>query len=766
MGWELVVVLVIGFLIVRWLFSAGKRGSSPSQSAREPTFEPSRPVRTSSSSRNERSAPVGRTDARWHGPGTMALVCGHTVPDGMIYVGHKLGGGTSSYYYNQVAPCFIDAALPIAKGNADVKGERMGYWPSYSEIDPVCRLAYLQFLSSGKKDRDYNIGYVFLYFYGLERRLLVENPSAEETRKLLVEIRRLRSIFSENHSFNRYSRALLDAVEVRRILKTPGALVEWSPDLSNLGQEMTLPLKIAIATRVAKEQPLSFELATAGYLSLPEYAGGSRMRIGATRARGEFLQLLRVRFDKAFPTGFKLRSKKSSKLRLDYKAASKNENIDIAAGTDIKNLPDPIELTWTKMVDLGEEAMDDLAPYARFVGRNPEKADTAEALVLLPSELQERALDDRFSDQAVWLEGLSRPFAMVRFGEIGERFLNRSELDLKQLKAVAEILESMGYGIEPEPLHGAGRPKSDDFVCLFHGGGRPDLRTKPRPAYKLAMGIATLVAGIASSSEAGLGEEEVRWLGWIERRLLLSDVEALRLNAHVRWLAAKRLTMAQVKRAIGAVPIAEREEIAEFAAAVAAADGVIEKAEVAFLEKIYDELGVARQRLYAALHRLASEIAEPATLPVTVHPGASDGTGYKIPPMPAKPKVKKAEAHPIDQRKVQAILADTKSVNELLSSIFTEQGDAAMPVNQAAPVESDSMFAGLDLEHAKLVADLMQSGEWSRAAFDEKARALGLMPDGAMETINEWAMEELDEQLIEGDDTLSINVGLLTADRA
>jgi hypothetical protein len=35
------------------------------------------------------------------------------------------------------------------------------------------------------------------------------------------------------------------------------------------------------------------------------------------------------------------------------------------------------------------------------------------------------------------------------------------------------------------------------------------------------------------------------------------------------------------------------------------------------------------------------------------------------------------------------------------------------------------------------------------------------MPDGAVETINEWAFEALDGELIENGDPLSINVALV-----
>jgi hypothetical protein len=75
----------------------------------------------------------------------------------------------------------------------------MGYWPSYSNIAPGCRAAYLQWLADGCHAADAYIGYVFLYFYGPERRLLVDaEKSAAAQREhdvLVTEVRRLLAIY-------------------------------------------------------------------------------------------------------------------------------------------------------------------------------------------------------------------------------------------------------------------------------------------------------------------------------------------------------------------------------------------------------------------------------------------------------------------------------------------------------------------------------------------------------------------------------------------
>ncbi|MBI2741755.1 MAG: TerB N-terminal domain-containing protein [Rhodospirillales bacterium] len=47
----------------------------------------------------------------------------------------------------------------------------VSYYPSYSALEPHARDGYLQWLAAGRSSPDANIGHVFLYFYGRERRL-------------------------------------------------------------------------------------------------------------------------------------------------------------------------------------------------------------------------------------------------------------------------------------------------------------------------------------------------------------------------------------------------------------------------------------------------------------------------------------------------------------------------------------------------------------------------------------------------------------------
>ena len=127
---------------------------------------------------------ISETNDRWILPGEEILVGGYTISGGYLYVGTSLQASSEPWQSN-VNPSLININFPIAKTNPDTKGDKMSYWPSYSEIEPDCRLAYLQWLASGKKNPNASIGYVFLYFYGIERRVVIDKPPSCEILSLL-----------------------------------------------------------------------------------------------------------------------------------------------------------------------------------------------------------------------------------------------------------------------------------------------------------------------------------------------------------------------------------------------------------------------------------------------------------------------------------------------------------------------------------------------------------------------------------------------------
>jgi hypothetical protein len=116
----------------------------------------------------------------------------------------------------------------------------------------------------------------------------------------------------------------------------------------------------------------------------------------------------------------------------------------------------------------------------------------------------------------------------------------------------------------------------------------------------------------------------------------------------------------------------------------------------------------------------------------------------------------------LNAERLRQVRQETERVSSVLADIFIE--DEAAP--QEAPVphsDEEGAFPGLGAEYIALAEKLIAKPTWLRADFEAAAVEAKLMPDGALEAINEWAFDRFDEPLIEDGDTLIVNASLLSA---
>jgi hypothetical protein len=113
----------------------------------------------------------------------------------------------------------------------------------------------------------------------------------------------------------------------------------------------------------------------------------------------------------------------------------------------------------------------------------------------------------------------------------------------------------------------------------------------------------------------------------------------------------------------------------------------------------------------------------------------------------------------LNKNRIKELRRDTEDISEILCEIFTASegggGDIAIPKN-------DNLL-GLDDMCSSLLKILLTKESWQREEWETLVRQFDLMPDGAMEMINERAFDNFDEPLIEDGDNLTINVALYKA---
>lgn len=96
-------------------------------------------------------------------------------------------------------PSFINVNLPVEITNDLDSVEKLDYYPNYANLTPKQRYRYLKYLEN-PFDSKFEIGYTFIFYYGLERFMYTEKY--EGALNLIV---RLLEPHNDNHSFVSYA---------------------------------------------------------------------------------------------------------------------------------------------------------------------------------------------------------------------------------------------------------------------------------------------------------------------------------------------------------------------------------------------------------------------------------------------------------------------------------------------------------------------------------------------------------------------------------
>lgn len=670
---------------------------------------------------------------RWIAPNEVVSVAGITFSGGMVYVGNSLAspaGGPD--------PTLIDPSKAVNLAGKYTE-RSMGYWPSYSDIDPKSRGAYLNWLASGRKDPVADIGYVFIFFYGLERRVILDwssDPAATSERPLIIrELQRLLTIYGANHSFRNYAKALLEWVNMA---EHPLKLYEEAVPELERGWELPPYMRVALGLASAARAPIPAHLALAWVRLEPTYS----LRTPATRCPEIFEKSFFAKYREVFEDGLVLQ-KNRTKLKFQYQAASAGfrgvvPNLNFGDIPDVTALTAPVK----KISEVAESATKELDSYSRYLAKNPESTHALEALILLPfwlwpTESQEKvtALKER-----VIAEPIALPFKELMASLGGVSILTK-----EKVLGLATVLESFDMGMEPDVLSGSKVPKPDDTVVLFTSSScAPSARATPEyQAALLTLQVASAVAAADGTfSEVELAHLRTQVFSWKH----LSEAQVSRLLAHLRLLVAEPASLPALKKKIEPLDAAGKESIASYMAAVAQSDGNVSPDELKILEKVYKALGVEPKQVFSDVHAAAAGQLVPKS------GTSSSSSGIQL-----------------DPARIAALQKDTERVSALLAGIFKDDEPAAMPPAQVVHEDSDEdetpsgevALLGLDESHAAFARVLMSRPSWAREELLDVAADLDLMLDGALERINEASFDVHDAPFTEGDDPVEVNSEVL-----
>jgi tellurite resistance protein len=634
-----------------------------------------------------------------------------------------------------VEPSLIDEERPASKSLMKIGAElhtdeTLGYWPSYSSLSKECRGAYLDWLASDRSDPNTPIGYVFIYFYGFERRIIENQTSSQvsdqEFTTIFEEVLRLHKVFNTNRSFRGYSANFLELMALLRPTLLEQRIAKI-PDTNN-----ALSFKLKLAKTIVNGQPVGAELALDWLKDTFEYS----LKTPARRCEKEFRKLFEIRFSQKFGKGISVKPNKT-KLRLSYHAASNGINgIDL----NLEELPDPSILKGpiNKLIPIAEQCAEELSSYSRYLGKADTSKNDIAALMLLPKELANESnssVIESFKSWAVQVVQNNNGITTVKefWSHTGiplPKSMNKKENELLiKLAAKADI------GIAPDMRFHQTKFKADGNIVLFSPGHGEFF--EPSSAFNqvsLWMRLGTMVATIDGIVDQ---DEKLTLQKLIEHDDRLSPSEKSSLNAYLTWRLNSPANTAGLKARIEQLNSPQIESLKKFMISIALADGKVDSSEIKQMEKIYTCLGLDKSLVTSDIHNLAS-----TRTPNSSYPTNTDESGGKF---------------QLDEDILAMHESDTSDAKSMLESIFT--------VDIEPEIETMSSFStghdGLDNEHKNLFDMLLSKEIWPRNEVHELCKKLNLMVDGAIETINDWAYEKVDAPVLDDDGDIYVDLEIV-----
>ena len=670
-----------------------------------------------------------RSSAVWVVPGDTVRIGKRTIKGGFFYLGSDLLCPKEGLYADE--PSLVDPELEYIR----IKGKRNlciccteNYQYGYRDLSPYGRASYLGWLAGGRDNPESCPGYAYIYFCGFERRLLVDDRmgtvSRAEFMSLVAELQRLETVYGD--SLERMGASVTDLLSYVIMTNSHGDGEVADMRLVNANLHLPDVFRLPLALDCAKGKPVSPEVALAWVRDHPDYSPGTC----ATRCEEEFDDLFLVRYRKMYGEGLRIRS---SGANLGISVSPVNDSLYGISSTF--NVPDAsvLKAPFRKLEKLAGMCAEDLSSFDSFVNDGGGTRTSAEAIFLLP--------DDLLASGSY--AALNRIRDLVKNNVSGRAELvpvrsllgyaagsGPQKIGAKESLIISEIAQREGLVTAPDIRFHDAEPDIDGNLVLFPGGSEKEF--VPSEAFEkmvTALRLGTMVLD---------GDENVKSPGAdmlrreIDGNALLTETEKRSLYAYLLWRVQAPRTEAGLRNRIDrTLDAKEKTAVARLVIRTAVAAAALSPAAVRRIETVYKLLGLEKREVAADIHsRLSSERDFAGA-------GAESSGG-------------------LDSDLINAREKETREVRAVLEDVF-EDADEPRDETDAARAATDAQFSGLDADHALLYRKLVAGETLSAEEFRRFCDELSLMPEGAVETINDWTFDRVGAPLVKSGSTVFVD---------
>lgn len=700
---------------------------------------------------------IGKTTPQFIGPDMRVSIGNHVLESPLIYVANAkaLHGADASLF-----------CLKSPIGAPRIEPPRfLGYWPHLSELEPHQRGNYLEWLATGRQDPDFDVGYVFIYFYGLERRALIDR---EDEIAIAREVLRLLSVYRNSRSFQRYATSLI----IHLVMTGQIRSANWQKLVTHLleanrgdvDDEMRQFLLGLLVVQNAPLPPLwAFQMARADERT--------RTSVVTKRAPEEFERLFMLKFNDRIGNTL-IPTKGATESEFHYHAASPSllSHNPISRRLPVAKWPSTRGWSrqFTPVVQIWNECIDDLKGFARKVKGIKEAESIGlnhAAYQQLPEELKKET-DHPLQKQ--WEELVDANLGddhttLVPVGSIASLFgiPPTRKLSTAQSRKMAEGVSELGSAIEPDPRYTKEALNWDNHVAvikLIDGTTLPEGQ-----GYRLAGLILQLSIEVANADGTIDEDERKAITDYLEERFMLGRNERVRLHAYFDVLEKDGPSLTGLKKGLSeSLNVKQLQTLATFLVSVAAATGGIVESEIEALKKTFKTIGLKVDEIADILSTTRSKFP---TGPITVSAGSPAAVGEAIPPQ------EDTASLDLDLEFIAQLRKDTEETTELLSGLLnssefnaiSETDGSNESISQSPMVQAT---AGEDLfqlppELQSIFDAVVLKETWTREAFSELARQWGYTASAALEELNSWALDKFGDIIVEDEDPITVNTQMI-----
>lgn len=592
--------------------------------------------------------PMGRLD--WVPFGASLRASGLVIPNAATYT----SASGSNRQGQAIDPSEIVQSLPAVQSPDEPP---LNYWPWYQLLTRGQRWTYLSWLAAGRTSLPPEDGYLFIYYYGLERRTLVDQADLDQ---VIVEVLRLLEMHIEggaarSRSFRGYSQAFLWHLAVRDPQEfAPKHIESMVSRITNWDEES---LGAMLSWCVQTGRRLSASLAFALAAALPK----SQRSVVTRRVGEEFRVLFSKRYAKTCGDGIELRLPIREGTFV-YRPASS------ALSPDSVRAPSPWELLsqFDDLSGIWNSCVSDLQGLSRASLTAGGDELTVEKWQALPPELRQgtdhpltKVVFDLVSRHAS-----DAAECIVQMGKLAEvvGVEKRPRLTPTQSKRVAQVFYDVGYAVEPDArLTGQAYDWDEDVAVFLRTFDQDtDSARYAGAAWTLRLGLAVALA------DGSATDEEVRKVtASIDELFDLNDADRRRLEALRSLLIRSASDLSGLgKRVQEALPVDARQGLGRLLVAVAAADGFILPKELSSLRKCYRALGLGPELLDRTIAELAPASDE-GLVAIQAARAVPGRAGEPIPPPTQEGAIQ------LDRVAIRRILAETEQVRRVLVEAMT-----------------------------------------------------------------------------------------------